>query len=380
MDIFLKILSHLKKENFKKDINKYLTLLESAKYDMQFRNYSNKKVLFVLPEVSRSSGGINSLLKLGYFLASYGWEIYYTCNTNLKISECIEILKKNYNCKIKFIKFEDAVQSAPFQFVVTTYFLTFGDSFKIKGNHIIFLQDFEPFFYEKGDMDFIFKECIEKHILCITLGQWIKDKLIENNIFDSSRIKSIQFPADLSYYSEKKEYISKNEINIAVYNRRTSRRLPFVAEWIAVSLQKEFAKHNIKCKVYLFGNNHKRKYKNKNIIDLGIIDKTTAVSLYEKSDFGISFSCTNVSLVPFEMTLSGLPLILLKGDSFEGYLGDDCFYYDNISHLCQSMTDYFLLDSSDKKRLAIKRISKIKDNNWHKTSQDFSNILNIFNK
>ena len=39
-------------------------------------------------------------------------------------------------------------------------------------------------------------------------------------------------------------------------------------------------------------------------------------SLYEKSDFGIVASMTNISLVPYEMLAMGLPIVEFKDGSF----------------------------------------------------------------
>ncbi len=59
-----------------------------------------------------------------------------------------------------------------------------------------------------------------------------------------------------------------------------------------------------KVQSYTFGNN------------LGKLNKEEMKSLYEKSDFGIVASMTNISLVPYEMLAMGLPIVEFKDGSF----------------------------------------------------------------
>ena len=77
---------------------------------------------------------------------------------------------------------------------------------------------------------------------------------------------------------------------------------------------KVFNEKGYEIEVNFFGFNKSTKLSFGN--NLGKLNKEEMKSLYEKSDFGIVASMTNISLVPYEMLAMGLPIVEFKDGSF----------------------------------------------------------------
>lgn len=57
--------------------------------------------------------------------------------------------------------------------------------------------------------------------------------------------------------------------------------------------------------------------------NLGKLSRHELYELYQKCDFGMTASMSNISLVPYEMLATGLPLIEFRTGSYRFFLGED---------------------------------------------------------
>ena len=109
---------------------------------------------------------------------------------------------------------------------------------------------------------------------------------------------------------------------------------------------------------------------------LGKISKVELNKLYCKSDFGMCASITNISLVPYEMLATGLPLIEFKEGSFEYFFKEESAILIDFSgkslenEILKSLSDTTLLKKRAKNA---KRI--LEELSWEKTGKQFIEII-----
>lgn len=89
-------------------------------------------------------------------------------------------------------------------------------------------------------------------------------------------------------------------------------------------------------------------------------------------------SMTDISLVPYEMIATGLPIIEFKDSSYESFLGDDTailtslYYHDLANQLLEIFKDSARIQNMQKR--AMERIS---DLTWDNTASNFWEFLKV---
>ena len=140
------------------------------------------------------------------------------------------------------------------------------------------------------------------------------------------------------------------------------------------NLKNEFEKNGKKLEIFYFGNAMKISVKNGH--ELGKLSKKQLAELYQTCDFGMVASLTNVSLIPYEMVASGLPLIEFLDGSFDTYFEEGSSIMCDLSykHLYNEMENY--ISSPDKISNMVNRAyNQIKDLSWEKSTKKFISII-----
>src|SRR5699024_7301132 len=127
------------------------------------------------------------------------------------------------------------------------------------------------------------------------------------------------------------------------------KRAPFIIQSILGKLKIEFENKNIKLEVYYFGEDKNLSLKNGT--NLGKLNKDQLFELYKKCDFGVVASLTNISLVPYEMIASNLPIIEFEEGTFK-------FFFEEDSSI---LTSFDYMELSDKLYNMIKKPEKIEN-------------------
>ena len=139
----------------------------------------------------------------------------------------------------------------------------------------------------------------------VSLGKW-NESQIES--LTSRPVDFIDFPVETEQYKLKtREIIIKEEIRIALYIKLDGRRAPYLLSRQIKYLHKKLLESGYKLKVFAYGLN--KLVKLPFITNLGRLKKEELIKLYENCHFGLVASLTNISLVNYEMILSGLPVI-----------------------------------------------------------------------
>ena len=136
----------------------------------------------------------------------------------------------------------------------------------------------------------------------------------------------------------------------------------------------ELYRKGIKLNVFFFGLNiHEKVSIGKN---LGKLSKSQLINLYSHCDLGMVASMTNISLVPYEMIATGLPIIEFEDGSFSSFFENRSsflinFDYKNIVEVIEGA----VCGEVPLKEIAANAYNQIKKLSWDKTSEEFYNIL-----
>lgn len=355
------------------DIANFDPIIQSAPIEL-------KKVIFVTPYMNKHSGGLTSVLRIAMRLSKNNIDVYFTCPTNDNISEMKINAHDNLSCyQANYITWEEAKERV-YDFIIAVQDTYVYYARKLKGYLIYFVQDYEPYFNPVGDRYFLSKKSLELGEDIISLGKWNLQE-INRNISNSKlgNLYSIEFPFEISEYPlSKKNFRSlrrKKEINIAVYVKREPKRLPGIVMNLLNQLHDEYSKEGINLNVFYFGLHSIEKVKYG--VNLGRISKAEIKKLYDKCDFGMVASMTNISLVPYEMIASGLPVIEFADGSYEAFLGKDtAILLESFSYKeLKRKMDIYINDISQLNCLCEKAQNKIEKLSWNRSAEQFENIL-----
>lgn len=275
------------------------------------------KIAFLIPGLPAYSGGHTSILRLGTYLSEFGYNVYYvsyrkgslaSMRKNAKINlpyYCGEILDHSHLSDDFDIGIATAWDSA--------YLLYARQNFAYRS---YFIQNYDPTFYAYGDEYFLSKNSYYLGHKIISLGQWNKE-MIEANCPGVS-VAMVDYPYEPKQYSVVSRRIEIGEIlRIAVFVKDNSQRAP-VTILLGLSLLKDKLGDCVEINVFGLNKHYPISF-GKN---LGMLSHDELRNLYQRSHIGIVGSMTNVSLVPYEMIASGLPVVEFKDGSFSSFFSE----------------------------------------------------------
>ena len=383
------ISNYLQNYRIKKALKEYkviknVDLLDESKMQFNQKTHRSKKeklsIAFIIPGMPRYSGGHTSILRLGTHLSEFGHEVYYVSYIPQKISEMrlnAEHNLKGYKGEILgpegLTEFEYDVGVATYW--VSAYYLWNMDNVKYKA---YFIQDYEPDFYPGGDIRVFVENTYRMGYHMISLGAWNKFRIEERF---RVQVDDIVFPFEPKEYwledNWKQKFTKKDRIRIVVYLKNTSKRGPVFLLMSLEELYKVAKKEGYDVEILFFGNSKRVKYpisipyKN-----LGYPSKEELRKLYQKSDFGIVFSYTNISLVPLEMMACGCPVIEVYEGSFSTFFNPNCailvrsYPQDFVKKVM-----WYIEHPEERLKIAENAINNLQCRTWKEATQQFNQIL-----
>ena len=100
------------------------------------------------------------------------------------------------------------------------------------------------------------------------------------------------------------------------------------------------------------------------------------MELYKKSDFGMCASMTNISLVPFEMIATGLPVIEFENGSFPFFFPENSAILTdfNAHNLAEKLEDVINHPEKIRKMMKIAH-THIRMLSWDNSIEEFDEII-----
>lgn len=341
------------------------------------------KISFVIPDMVPYSGGHTSILRLGTHLSELGYDIYYISYRN----QDIKTMEKNAKVNLKHYKGIVLDSSYLKDFKTDVFIATLWESVyyikDLKGYKMYFVQDYEPYFYTYGEKFLLAKKSYELGFHIVNLGKWNKE-MIERSCNNIDCIDYIDFPYEKSEYTpimrDFQSYKNKKEISIAVYVKFYEKRAPFIIQTILENLKREFNKDGVNLKINYFGAEKNDKFING--INLGKLNKEQLYDLYKKSDFGMVASLTNISLVPYEMIATKLPVIEFDEGTFKYFFDEDCGIISSFDwKVLYSKIKNYMNNGEELEKIVDRAFNNISKLSWEKSASQFKQILeNIYNE
>lgn len=352
--------------------------------NMQNMNVFNEKpqkvqtIAFIVSGILSYGGGSTSILRIATRLSKYGYRVLYVAygsQTRKEMENAAKINLEDYQGE--FVEKKD-VASVQADIVIATNWKSVYFSLKIPGYKMYFIQDYEPYFYELGDYYFLAKYTYEMGLHMVSLGSWNKKVIVENIKNTSIKIDTIDFPYEADEYKfaerEFSKYERKKSISIAIYIKSEPKRLPLIIQHMMGRLKEKFQHDGKELNVMYFG--CEKSFPIENGKNMGKLTKKELNELYHSADFGMVASMTNISLVPFEMIATGLPVIEFKEGSFLEFFPENCAIltdfdsdklYKNIRDACDNWEKI--------KEQQLNALNYIKDLSWDKSGEQFLNII-----
>ena len=327
--------------------------------------------------MSKFSGGHTSILRLGSQLAKNNYNVTYISFIEQSIDSMKNSAYSNLNTyEGNFLLYEEAKNNR-YDVIVATNWESVYYAKRMEGYKVYFVQDYEPYFYRYGETYLLAKKTYNFGFHIISLGGW-NVKKIKQECEGNIKADVITFPFEMKEYhfkSRKKEdYLNKHHIRMAIYIKDDGKRFPFLIQAMIENMSHEFLKDDIIVEPIYFG------IYNEYIPDYGInkgkLNKKELEQLYHKCDFGIVASLTNISLIPYEMIGSGLPIIEFEEGTFL-----DFFERDDAIITTMNYKDLYLKlkkmleNPNDIIKMTEKAYNKIINLSWENTAKEFEDIL-----
>ncbi len=340
-----------------------------------------KTVLFILTRMVRFHGGQTSVLRLGTQLSQLGYSVYYAVyksqsKEEMKIcaSSNLEGFEGTLISSSSFKKLQN--KKSP-DIIVATSWDTVSFAKKFSGYKMYFVQDYEPYFYSFGELFLLAKKTYEQGLHMVSLGAWNKDMILKNCDIVSP-LDTIDFPYEKSEYPKsERDYLSykdKKKFVIAVYLKYYGKRLPCIIPYMLDKVSEYFRKDGIILDIKYFG--EAKSFTTKGGTNLGMLNKQELRQLYEEADFGMVASMSNISLIPYEMLATGLPLIEFKDGTFEFFFPENSAIMTSIDakDLYESLID--VIHNPEKLLLQKSNAERYLDTlSWKKTGKQFADIM-----
>lgn len=370
-------------------------LSEKLRYNREYRYYNeilpylnfepivNKKmkkvrtITFVVPRMVAFSGGHTSILRLGTSLSNLGYEINYVTYFPQDLNEMklnAEKNLKNYKGECHSIEKLNILQS-------DVWIATMFDSvYRVKdltGYKMYFVQDYEPYFFTFGEKYILAQKTYEMGFHMVSLGKWNKE-MIEKTCSNIQQLDYIDFPYEKSEYKEVKRnfdaYAGRREYNLAAYIKNTEKRAPFILQNILEKVKAEFKKEGIILNINYFGEDKKYKYVGGN--NLGKLNKNQLFELYRNSDFGLVASLSNISLVPYEMVATRLPVIEFKEGTFSYFFKESSAILTSFDwkELYGSLKKY-IKEPNKLCEMTEQAYGELNELSWESSAKQFEKIL-----
>ena len=355
---------------------------------IQKRVENVKTVTFIITRMVRFHGGQTSILHLGTELEKLGIRVcYLSCKE--QSGEEMELCAKanlpdykgrvfpvnRYMAAIKRgkIKAPDVVVASSWD---TVFFAKrFEDSYKM-----YFVQDYEPYFYSFGEEYLMSRNTYEQGLHMVSLGDWNREKILKEfeGDRDKLRIDTVSFPYDSKGYEHRdrdfEAYRNKKKITIAVYLKFYGKRLPNLIPFMLMNTAEELKKKGIATEILYFG--EAKTFTPKGGKNLGQLKRDELNSLYDRADFGMVASMSNISLVPYEMHAAGLPVIEFEDGSYPFFFGHDTALLTRIGEKDIAGLLMSALEDPDRlRRMDEAAAEKLKALSWERTGREFFEIL-----
>ena len=384
---------NLKESMKKKIISAYTTSVDKHESEivnsvLEYENFEveqnakpqkTSNIGIIVGSIVRYSGGHTSILRLGTGLSKNGKTVTYISFKNQSLEKMQEAAKGNLpSVEGKFAKLQD-VSPETYDIIIATSWQSVYYARRFEAYKMYFVQDYEPYFFKLNERYLLAKKTYELGLHIVSLGKWNIEQIKRlGSVNVKYKTDYIDFPYEPSEYicyeRNYDKYIGKEDISIAVYSKEDGKRIPNMLQIILKKATKELQSMGISLEIYFFGFDKKTKIQiGKN---LGKLNRKEMIELYKKVDFGMVASMTNISLVPYEMLATGLPIIEFIEGSFTSFFpsGTATLVDFNYKMLCDELVKCITVNNIVKNQIQLAQ-KYLETLSWEHSCKQFIDIL-----
>lgn len=384
---------NLKESMKKKIISAYTTSVDKHESEivnsvLEYENFEveqnakpqkTSNIGIIVGSIVRYSGGHTSILRLGTGLSKNGKTVTYISFKNQSLEKMQEAAKGNLpSVEGKFAKLQD-VSPETYDIIIATSWQSVYYARGFEAYKMYFVQDYEPYFFKLNERYLLAKKTYELGLHIVSLGKWNIEQIKRlGSVNVKYKTDYIDFPYEPSEYicyeRNYDKYIGKKDISIAVYSKEDGKRIPNMLQIILKKATKELQSMGISLEIYFFGFDKKTKIQiGKN---LGKLNRKEMIELYKKVDFGMVASMTNISLVPYEMLATGLPIIEFIEGSFTSFFpsGAATLVDFNYKMLCDELVKCITVNNIVKNQIQLAQ-KYLETLSWEHSCRQFIDIL-----
>ncbi len=384
---------NLKESMKKKIISAYTTSVDKHESEivnsvLEYENFEveqnakpqkTSNIGIIVGSIVRYSGGHTSILRLGTGLSKNGKTVTYISFKNQSLEKMQEAAKGNLpSVEGKFAKLQD-VSPETYDIIIATSWQSVYYARRFEAYKMYFVQDYEPYFFKLNERYLLAKKTYELGLHIVSLGKWNIEQIKRlGSVNVKYKTDYIDFPYEPSEYicyeRNYDKYIGKKDISIAVYSKEDGKRIPNMLQIILKKATKELQSMGISLEIYFFGFDKKTKIQiGKN---LGKLNRKEMIELYKKVDFGMVASMTNISLVPYEMLATGLPIIEFIEGSFTSFFpsGAATLVDFNYKMLCDELVKCITVNNIVKNQIQLAQ-KYLETLSWEHSCRQFIDIL-----
>jgi hypothetical protein len=247
------------------------------------------------------SGGNTTLFRIIRYLEAHGYtnRVYFYNVFGADHRYYESIVRDFYDFHGVVARLEEGMEDA--HAVVATSWPTAYPVFNFQGagKRFYFVQDFEPYFYPVGSLNFLAENTYRMGFHGITAGRWLAQMLATD--FGMST-DSFEFGCDTFQY---RRLEGSRRSGLVFYARPEAPRRAFELGLMAMEI---FAGRHPEIELHFYGNKiGKLPFR---FVDHGSVVPGQLNQIYNRCYAGLSLSMTNVSLVPHEMLAAGcIPVV-----------------------------------------------------------------------
>ncbi len=352
---------------------------ENFEVEQNAKPQKTSNIGIIVGSIVRYSGGHTSILRLGTGLSKNGKTVTYISFKNQSLEKMQEAAKGNLpSVEGKFAKLQD-VSLETYDIIIATSWQSVYYARRFEAYKMYFVQDYEPYFFKLNERYLLAKKTYELGLHIVSLGKWNIEQIKRlGSVNVKYKTDYIDFPYEPSEYicyeRNYDKYIGKKDISIAVYSKEDGKRIPNMLQIILKKATKELQSMGISLEIYFFGFDKKTKIQiGKN---LGKLNRKEMIELYKKVDFGMVASMTNISLVPYEMLATGLPIIEFIEGSFASFFpsGAATLVDFNYKMLCDELVKCITVNNIVKNQIQLAQ-KYLETLSWEHSCRQFIDIL-----
>lgn len=282
-------------------------------------------IAFLLPGMAVGSGGHTSILRLGSWLASFGHQVTYVSYDGRTLDKLERRAGVNLpGWRGRMMTWRSFLRQRPsFDVGVATQWDSCYHLLRHQacfGRKAYFIQDYEPWFFPRGDLQLMAEQTYGMGLHHLSLGGWNLERVRAELGIGGGDL--VDFPVELRQFPLVRRPLRHGAtLRLAVYTKSDGKRAPALLAVMLQVVAQAFRARGVATEFRIFGMRSARAAFPVGE-NCGTLRTPDIQALYAWADLGVVASLTNISLVNYEMLACGLPVVDLRGGSAPFFFDD----------------------------------------------------------